>query len=183
MKEFQLTLRNEKRKQYILIAFLFILINCIALLYLGFAAATTFPRILFFIQAGAILVSILIDHLSKKNANYQNRTYLIVAMVLAGLAWLKNDYWWAFGLCMIVAFLFAATNRALLVTLESTRIIYPSFPKRKINWDILNNVMLKDGLLTIDFKSNKLIQQRLDESVTTVNEKEFNEFCKEQLKR
>jgi len=67
-----------------------------------------------------------------------------------------------------------------LVDRES--IVYPSFPKRIILWNELQNIVLKDGILTIDFRNNKLIQQDLDEEVT-VNEKEFNEFCKQQLSK
>ena len=62
----------------------------------------------------------------------------------------------------------------------SDQIIYPSFPKRIIHWKELSNVILKDGLLTIDFKNNKIIQQSIMYA-DRVNEKEFNEFCKKQL--
>jgi hypothetical protein len=40
---------------------------------------------------------------------------------------------------------------------------------------------MKDGVLTIDFKNNKIIQQSIDEARSSVNEKEFNEFCQKQL--
>jgi hypothetical protein len=34
----------------------------------------------------------------------------------------------------------------------------------------------------MDFKNNKLLQQLIDENSISINEKEFNDFCKEQLK-
>ena len=43
--------------------------------------------------------------------------------------------------------------------------------------------MLKDGLLTIDSKDNKVIQQLIDEEKTKIDEKEFNDFCKDQLRK
>ncbi|HRF18383.1 MAG TPA: hypothetical protein PK977_09445, partial [Chitinophagaceae bacterium] len=55
--------------------------------------------------------------------------------------------------------------------------------KRFIKWEQLNNLVLKDGLVTIDLKNNKLIQQYLDENSMPVNEKEFNDFCKKQLNK
>jgi hypothetical protein len=77
-------------------------------------------------------------------------------------------------------YLYNLSKRKLKVSFAN-QIIYPSFPTRIIQWNELNNVILKDGLLTIDFKNNKIIQQLIKHS-NAINEKEFNEFCKQQLK-
>jgi len=45
-------------------------------------------------------------------------------------------------------------------------------------WTEMDNVMLKDNLLTIDFKTNKIIQVEIVESNRIVDETEFNLFCK-----
>lgn len=71
----------------------------------------------------------------------------------------------------------------MLVSILNEKIIYPSFPKKKIAWSELNNIVLKDGLLTIDFRNNKFIQQPVDETKTAVNEQEFNDFCRQQLNK
>ena len=47
----------------------------------------------------------------------------------------------------------------------------------------LNNVILKDDLLTLDFKNNRLLQLLVTSTETDINEKEFNEFCKVKLKK
>jgi hypothetical protein len=60
------------------------------------------------------------------------------------------------------------------------RIIYPSFPKRTIEWKELNNVILKDAVLTIDLKNNKVFQ---NEVVSAASEIDFNEFCGEQIQK
>ena len=44
-------------------------------------------------------------------------------------------------------------------------------------WSDLNNVILRDDLLTIDFKSNRLMQIVVDNSTTIVDETSFNGFC------
>ena len=46
------------------------------------------------------------------------------------------------------------------------------------SWNEFSNIILKDGLLTLDFKNNKLIQVAIDEEKMTVDENEFNEFCR-----
>src|SRR5665647_3331925 len=38
------------------------------------------------------------------------------------------------------------------------------------NWSEFNNIILKDNLLTLDFKNNKLLQLNINESETTVDE-------------
>ena len=58
-----------------------------------------------------------------------------------------------------------------------------SVPKKHIEWSQLNNIILKDGLLTIDFKNNKFIQQFIDDTNTALNEQEFNDFCGQQLNK
>lgn len=62
-------------------------------------------------------------------------------------------------------------------------ILLNSFFKRRIKWWALENVVLKDALLTLDFKNNKILQSEiLFEESNVPNEKEFNEFCRLQLK-
>jgi len=54
--------------------------------------------------------------------------------------------------------------------------------KKKYRWSDLNNVILKDGLLTIDFKNNKLFQKEaLDEEEMDAAEAEFNAYCQQRL--
>ena len=49
-------------------------------------------------------------------------------------------------------------------------------------WSDTNNVMLKDNVLTIDLKNNKLIQAVIEEgSAGEIDEEEFNEFCRRQM--
>jgi hypothetical protein len=67
------------------------------------------------------------------------------------------------------------------IAFDEEGIIINSFPKRSYEWALLSNVVLKDCILTIDFKNNKLIQKETQEDTTDLEEKEFNEFCKKQL--
>ena len=54
--------------------------------------------------------------------------------------------------------------------------------KKKYRWSDLNNVILKDGLLTMDFKNNKLFQKEaLDEEEMDADEAEFNTYCQKRL--
>ncbi|MBL7703184.1 MAG: hypothetical protein JNM14_13105 [Ferruginibacter sp.] len=48
-------------------------------------------------------------------------------------------------------------------------------------WAAMENVVLKDNLLTMDFKTNKIIQVEIVEQAKAVDETEFNLFCNQQL--
>jgi hypothetical protein len=69
-----------------------------------------------------------------------------------------------------------------MIRFNTNNIRYTSFPVRSIDWDQLNNAILKDGILTIDFKNNRVLQAEIEDRMNDVNEVEFNDFCRQQLK-
>lgn len=83
------------------------------------------------------------------------------------------------GLSLLFFLLYLLSVKTKLLCIGDDHILYPSFPKRKIKWHELNNIVLKDGLLSLDFKNNKIIQQLLEENETAIDENEFNQFCRE----
>jgi len=54
------------------------------------------------------------------------------------------------------------------------------FSKPLHPWGSFNNVILKDNLLTLDFRDNKLLQLEAHENAG-IDEKQFNNFCAAQL--
>jgi hypothetical protein len=48
---------------------------------------------------------------------------------------------------------------------NKTGIIINAFFKKHYEWSFINNVILKDGLLTIDYKNNKIFQKELEEEI------------------
>ena len=64
---------------------------------------------------------------------------------------------------------------------DAVEISLNSFPRKIYLWPDVKNVVLKDGLLTIDLKNNTLIQKQVNDPVEKEIEDEFNEFCKGQL--
>lgn len=56
-------------------------------------------------------------------------------------------------------------------------ISFNTFPRRSVNWNEVNNVVLRDDLLTIDYKNNKLFQREIAPGTEKAVEKEFNDFC------
>ena len=51
------------------------------------------------------------------------------------------------------------------------------FASSAYQWNEFSNIILKDHLLTLDFKNNRLIQVNVDDPKFIVDEIAFNEFC------
>lgn len=99
--------------------------------------------------------------------------------------WLK--YVGVFALLIFAAvFLFAnfiqKKKTSLLVT-EAGVHLNRIFKTVVYSWADIDNLILKDGLLTLDFKSNKLLQIEVVENTSGVDENEFNRFCTEHLNK
>ncbi|KAA2243066.1 hypothetical protein F0L74_11145 [Chitinophaga agrisoli] len=56
-----------------------------------------------------------------------------------------------------------------------------TFSQRNIGWNQLNNVILRNDLLTIDFKNNKILQLDILDNISDVKMGEINAFCKHRL--
>lgn len=67
------------------------------------------------------------------------------------------------------------------VAFDEEEVVFNTFPRSHYHWSEFSNVLLKDGLLTIDFKNNKLLQKEIDSHVSPQLEKDFNDFCKERI--
>jgi len=99
------------------------------------------------------------------------------------LAWIFANYWVVGLFNILFMILHIAALQKPIVSISESRVFFPSFPKKKIDWQELSNLMLKDGLLTIDFKNNRIIQQQIADISSTIDEKEFNDFCRQQLNK
>jgi hypothetical protein len=84
------------------------------------------------------------------------------------------------ALLFILFILFDHQSRhPLEIGVSDERIVINTFFRKRYEWNAFSNVVLKDGLLTLDFKNNKMLQREIMKQ--DVNENEFNEFCREQI--
>lgn len=184
MEGFYIILRNEKRKQYDLIAVLLIFFNIAWFVYL--LLFSTDKKVKFIGTAATITVlaafaiDLFLTYLKKK---YIYHNFRVISILVIAIAWLNLDLWWMCLLHFCVLLFYQSVIKTPVFFISSEYISYPGFIKRKINWSECSNVILKDGLLTIDLQNNKIIQQLVDETKTSVNEQEFNDFCRQQMKK
>jgi hypothetical protein len=177
MQTFRIFLKNEKFKSYLRLSWLIVIIHIIIYLYITLFSEDRY------LASGYTFVLIIIGlclilkyYLQRKKTKWQ--IGVDVFFILLFLGWITNKQYWPSIIPAVLYILSSLALRKSVIIFSEEKII---FPLRTIRWNELDNTMLKDGLLTMDFKNNKIIQQPIDEAQTNVNEKEFNEFCKAQL--
>ena len=175
MPRFTIVLKNEKMKTYTVISWLIIALNFISFVYVGISGAAKITNLPYF-AAGLLLIIFFARFLSSREEFENDSIGLCFCIII--IAWIVLQFYWV-AVIIIFLFLFQdISRRKLTVLVFDDRIIYPSFPKRTIVWDELNNVILKDGILTIDLKSNKVLQHEIQSPASEID---FNEFCTARL--
>ena len=181
MKEYIIQLPNEKAKTYKYVTLFILLINCLVFGFVFFKAPDlrirniSLPGLI--ISAVGFILLLIRFYTKKFDAYRPGITFIILC-----LFWLiLGNYLPA--LCMLCFAVFEFyTSRKFKVIFSTDKILYPSFPLKTFLWTDVSNVVLKDDVLTIDLKSNKLIQAVIEKSsADEIDEDEFNEFCRQQM--
>ncbi|HEX4852173.1 MAG TPA: hypothetical protein VFV08_15260 [Puia sp.] len=178
--EYVVTLKRENERHIDFISFTLCFLSILASL---FEQIRTRHFNFFFSLAAAIIAAGLAINLtaSKKGARTRYRNWLLVA----GLLWIGMPYLqWIAIIFILLAFLESQAKYPLEIGFSKELIVVNSLFKKKFSWSDFNNVMLKDGLLTLDFRDNRLFQKEaLEDEEDDADEDEFNQFCSERLKQ
>lgn len=106
------------------------------------------------------------------------KTVFRYGLFLAAFAWfwLYSQYIIAI-LYLVAGLLEKQAKLPVEIGFDQAGVTINGIPRKNYTWDQLNKVLMKDGIITLDFKNNKLIQRELDDDVTAEMENEFNQFC------
>jgi hypothetical protein len=179
MQRFEFVVKNEKIKSYHRIATSLIIIN-IAVFILWAIRANSSKNTVIAVAGAALLSFFLLLHLyfnPQRKSSFQ-----IASLCMAIIVWLLFYKWIAVIICMALLWLYILSVRPLAISIGADRVHYVSFPYTTLKWQELSNVILKDDILTIDHKNNKILQAELDTTHSHASEEEFNDFCRQQLK-
>lgn len=114
----------------------------------------------------------------QKETNYKHPLFA------TGITWLfMPGMWWILLLFLVFVLLDHQARQPLEVGVSDENIVINTFFRKRFKWDELNNVVLKDNLLTLDFTNNKILQKEILPYPSDANEKEFNEFCTDMLQK
>lgn len=180
MEKFELVLKNEKEAQYQLLTKLAVVLNLLVLIIIAIKAGSGSMRMQVITGMGLLAVVGLAQYYLQKRSMPR---LLGTAIFFILITYSVLQFWWPAILMLVVGFFYLLTRRQLLVEVNNAEIIYPSFPKRKIAWTELNNIILKDGLLTLDFRNNRVAQAYVINDIHDYDLDEiiFNDFCRRQL--
>lgn len=173
---FTFTVKPEKQTSHSRIELMVVVLHLITFVILAVINYPTGIGMLG-LGIGVALIYLLLYYYRKSNRF--RLTLMEVPVYFFGFWWLNSGVYWMAVLVLVFSIFATISRKKIEVIITGDTILYQSFPKRIIQWVELENVILKDGLLTIDFKNNKIIQQLVEQ--TNISEGRFNEFCKHQL--
>jgi hypothetical protein len=182
MQKFELVLKNEKEKTYRTISQLLVLLNAIGIIYPIAIGPKDFKNLWLPLLSLAMtffyFLFVVVERIAKKPSPDDLHRYVFFFF---SSAWIAVGLWWISLLLLMFIILDILVHRKLILTITDRFIRLPTVPKKIVQWNELNNAILKDGIITIDFKNNKLFQYPILNSDWDVNEETFNQFCKLRL--
>lgn len=132
--------------------------------------------------AGIIFVILLVLWSWFISYKKEKEMYYSKALLIAGLVWTKMPYMqWLIVVFVLLALLEYQAKLAPEIGFSADHIVFNGLFKKKHKWSEIENVVLKDGLLTIDFKNNKLYQKEIDTGENEAEEAEFNGWVRDKL--
>ncbi len=172
--EFCLPIENRKTLQWMHLLLLLISVAIAFRAVFILAVASPVWLILATLSLILALIKVLVPKVSH---NILYISYLLIVIAWFGLPFFKFT-----GLLFIILgwLDYLQQHPKKIVVNEQVRIIDPLRTKT-IQWDALDNVVLRNEWLTIDYKNNKLLQLKIDTS-HGVDQEAFNAFCEQKLK-
>lgn len=173
-KSYSFLLANTGLHLYNRIAYIISLLNLLYFVWLAFFSAAN-NNVAAKVFALLIAVSFSFKWLYKKIAPgkqyYFSANYILLA---AGWFFVSTNYVMVLLNLLLAAMDIIARQKNYLIINEEQIIQSQWKFKKSYEWVAFSNIVLKDGLLTLDFKNNKIKQCDVGEQV---DEDEFNSFC------
>lgn len=175
-ERFILVLHNDRIPSYLTIGYIFTFINIAAFVMFLFLQS------FFWAGIGGLVATLLYFIIRRIMVKRKLHLYLIDETIffLFAAVWLWKS--------LIIALLMVLVGILFKVSLAAFRFVFTKngvekdfFPKKIFPWSDFHQVILKDGLLTLDFKNDRLMQGTV-ENMHSIDQDEFNLFATEQLR-
>jgi hypothetical protein len=107
---------------------------------------------------------------------------LMWPIAIAGLAWFLIPKGFFIAIVYLIAAVFEKQSQIPIeIGLDSSGITFNHFPQKFYPWDQIQQLIIKDGLVTIDYKNNRIFQKELENTTTKEEETEVNQYCQQFL--
>lgn len=175
---FILILANEERKAaHLASLFLIGITLLIAIVYI--ATHLSIQRIPLIVLILFLIISAYFK-MSRKSDN--GFPQLMWPIAIAGLAWFLIPKGFFIAIIYLIAAVFEKQSQIPIeIGLDSSGITFNHFPQKFYAWDQIQQIIIKDGLVTIDYKNNRIFQKELENSTTKEEEAEVNQYCQQFL--
>jgi energy-coupling factor transporter transmembrane protein EcfT len=175
--DYVVELKKERKKSIDVISLLVVLLSIIAFLFVLIKGNTFFY---IFIASLILLIAGLIRLYTRKNKS--PLVQFAPLLFISGLTWLAMPFipWVALPV-LLLSMLEKPAKTPLNIGFSKQGITLNNLFRKKFDWSEFNNVLMKDGMLTLDFKTNHIIQKELVDDGAAVNEQEFNLYCRSRL--
>ncbi|MFM8591690.1 MAG: hypothetical protein ACKOA3_02190 [Sphingomonadales bacterium] len=181
---FSLTLINTKKKQYETLGWWVVVLNAIIQVYVAVSLGGTKQGLLLYGGLIGPLIALPLNRLLHKKKSTGLRYSDLTAFYIFGIyAWMVGGFFKSAGVLLILFILFKISLRSLRVVFSDQGIDYPSIPRKKIEWNQVAQVIVKDDLLTIDLRSNRLLQHPIEKN-SFIDDREvidFNAHCQQKI--
>jgi hypothetical protein len=180
-QEYRIIIKNERYNRVRLLQVIFL-----AVIAIVFCVAAYYENDIFsFIWTILICFTIFFSLNQQDFVRY--RLFRSKSLLESGFIWaiigsMLLLTWWITLLIMIIAVMQGLVKKQYEVILDQQAIQINAKPPKNIEWQALQNIVIKDELLTIDYKNNKIFQAEIIPALSTIgSEADFNDFCRLQL--
>lgn len=161
---------SKDLKGFDLISQLLLLVSVAALAYVGYATIVKQTQIACIIFAVLIVAKWI--HSRVTGGGYR------IGLIIAGIGWYIAFQNFLITLLYIICGLLEKQVKFKQeIGVDDEGVTFNSFPKKHYNWSEVANVIIKDGIITVDFLNNKIFQKEIESDTTSEMETEFNNFC------
>jgi hypothetical protein len=175
--DYVVTLKRENAHKTDLVSLLLLIFSLLAFSIVQFRNGLNL-----FLCAGiaVVLAGLLVNLRAARKKKEMRFRYWLFAV---GICWIGMPYLqWLIIPFFVMAMMEAQAKYPLEIGFYSEGVVLNSLFNKKFPWSSLQSVILKDGLLTLDFINNKLIQKEvLDDDDPDAPEDEFNDYCRSKL--
>ena len=184
--QYVVILKKDGERATDLLSILLCFLSALIFIYVQFSGPHIryFPFGRYFLFGWAVIVllglgwNMIVRRKSRERVRYR------FLLVMTAIGWLGMPFLpWLAVVFLLLSFLEYQTKRPLEIGFDQDRVVINSLIRQRHDWSVFNNIVLKDGLLTLDFKSNRLLQKEVadDEEEDDADEDEFNAYCRSRL--
>ncbi len=181
--EYNFTLKDNNQKTFRLFVWFLFFLHVVAAAVFALNADDADLRLSIYILLGFYVLIVTGYYFSRKRSKAFDTFSLIMALLYANF-WLKHVGFFALMIFVLVyLFVMIVQGKKTTVAFSEQGVHVTRIFKTIIySWVQTDNVIVKDNLLTIDLKSNKIIQAEIVENIAKEEEINFNRYSADQLK-